>query len=401
MAKKLDDKFKDLDKRDAVRDYVREHQGASRQEVMKAVGVSRGFIRSMMDTGAFGNVKKSNNYSYPCTSCGKIIRNGVYCPECLSKLRAKTKMQAEHTFAKRRQQETMEAMRRTEAEKISQQPFNQPQPAVSVVTTAPAEDTAAVMTIAVIDGNDLNLNIAKIILEQGLPECNLVLANSMLNAMRILHGKAINLCLIDDDITENYDGLEILKRIREDARIREMPVMMMTNQAKKESISYALSKGALDYIQKPFDPQDVIERIRKNLNLKTVAEYEARTATKILLVEDDEDDREKEKKILQNKFPCEIITAESGVEGMQILGEQNVDLVITNYDLPFMDGMKFLQFIRGNDKSRHVSVIMMTNTDDYEILAGIKASSARGYIRKPDFTKEGLELIERAINKNK
>ena len=90
-----DCQIKEEEREREVLDYVRDHQGASINEVMEAMGVSDRFIKNMINKGLFSNVK-AQNLTYPCASCGKLINTGTYCTDCLTKLREETKKMADH-----------------------------------------------------------------------------------------------------------------------------------------------------------------------------------------------------------------------------------------------------------------------------------------------------------------
>ena len=86
--------IKEEEKEREVLDYVREHQGCSIQEVIEAMGVTDKFIKNMINKGLFANVERTD-FFYPCAACGKPIKNGTYCSDCLSRLRSETKRMAE------------------------------------------------------------------------------------------------------------------------------------------------------------------------------------------------------------------------------------------------------------------------------------------------------------------
>ena len=86
--------IKEEEKEREVLDYVREHQGCPIQEVIEAMGVTDKFIKNMINKGLFANIDRTD-FFYPCSSCGKPIRNGTYCSDCLSRLRSETKRMAD------------------------------------------------------------------------------------------------------------------------------------------------------------------------------------------------------------------------------------------------------------------------------------------------------------------
>ena len=94
-----DCRIKEEEKQQEVLEYVRDHQGSTIKEVMEALGVTDKFIKQMIKEGLFVNIEREDFY-YPCKVCGKPIRNGTYCSDCLSKLRNETKKMAEHMALK-------------------------------------------------------------------------------------------------------------------------------------------------------------------------------------------------------------------------------------------------------------------------------------------------------------
>lgn len=61
----------------------------------------------------------------------------------------------------------------------------------------------------------------------------------------------------------NMDGLTMLQKIRESDRLRHLPVLMITAEAKKENIIAAAQAGADGYIVKPFNANTLKEKIDK------------------------------------------------------------------------------------------------------------------------------------------
>lgn len=68
--------------------------------------------------------------------------------------------------------------------------------------------------------------------------------------------------LMDWNMPE-MDGLETLKAIRADEKLKDIPVIMVTAEAKKENVLTAIQAGANNYIVKPFTPEVLKEKIEK------------------------------------------------------------------------------------------------------------------------------------------
>ncbi|GAB3671622.1 chemotaxis response regulator CheY [Salinisphaera aquimarina] len=69
--------------------------------------------------------------------------------------------------------------------------------------------------------------------------------------------------VVSDWNMPNLDGLEMLKQIRADDRLKSLPVLMVTAEAKKENIIAAAQAGASGYVVKPFSAATLEEKLNK------------------------------------------------------------------------------------------------------------------------------------------
>ena len=69
--------------------------------------------------------------------------------------------------------------------------------------------------------------------------------------------------VISDINMPNMNGFELLSAIRADAELKNLPVLMVTAEAKKEDIVLAAQSGASGYIVKPFTKATLEEKLQK------------------------------------------------------------------------------------------------------------------------------------------
>lgn len=69
--------------------------------------------------------------------------------------------------------------------------------------------------------------------------------------------------VISDWNMPNMDGLQLLNEIRKDERLKAIPVLMVTAEAKKENIIAAAQAGASGYVVKPFTAATLEEKLNK------------------------------------------------------------------------------------------------------------------------------------------
>ncbi|MCS6859120.1 MAG: response regulator [Abditibacteriales bacterium] len=71
-----------------------------------------------------------------------------------------------------------------------------------------------------------------------------------------------DLILLDVMMPE-INGFEVLAQLRQHETTRGIPVIMLTALAQRADVAKAVEAGVDDYVAKPFEPDDLIERIRK------------------------------------------------------------------------------------------------------------------------------------------
>ena len=82
--------------------------------------------------------------------------------------------------------------------------------------------------------------------------------------------------------------------------------------------------------------------------------------------------------------------AGSGSEGLEVLKATAVDVILSDINMPSMDGLEFLRQIRAQNLAPGVPVVMITTESSEEHVKQAIQAGARGYIRKP-FTAEQVK----------
>ena len=88
--------------------------------------------------------------------------------------------------------------------------------------------------------------------------------------------------------------------------------------------------------------------------------------------------------------PMIVHEAGSGTEGLNVLKAEKVDLILSDINMPSMDGLEFLRQIRDQNLAPGVPVVMITTESSEEHVKQAIQAGARGYIRKP-FTAEQVK----------
>jgi len=75
--------------------------------------------------------------------------------------------------------------------------------------------------------------------------------------------------------------------------------------------------------------------------------------------------------------------AGSGIEGLDLLKSKQVDLILSDINMPAMDGLEFLRQIHAQNLAPGVPVVMITTESSEEHVKQAILAGAKGYIRKP------------------
>ena len=89
-------------------------------------------------------------------------------------------------------------------------------------------------------------------------------ASDGLKAMEILETFRPDL-ILSDVMVPYMDGIQILKKIKADDELKDIPVIMLTSKAQEEDVTRGLELGAQDYMTKPFSPTELILRVKMAL----------------------------------------------------------------------------------------------------------------------------------------
>ena len=152
-------------------------------------------------------------------------------------------------------------------------------------------------------------------------------------------------------------------------------------------------------------PQDLIKSIRKQAGV--ISSPSARSALKvqdnssvkpvILLVEDSITTRTQEKRILE-AAGYEVVTAVDGLDGFNKLGTRSFDAVVSDIQMPNLDGLSLVTKIRQNRDYSELPIILVTSLASDEDKRKGAEVGANAYITKASFNQEVLiETLKRLV----
>ncbi|MFP4347234.1 MAG: response regulator [Desulfococcaceae bacterium] len=136
---------------------------------------------------------------------------------------------------------------------------------------------------------------------------------------------------------------------------------------------------------------EVVKRFKGVRSIASRKRYSAEKSEykNILVVDDSYSTREIERSILELEN-YSVVTAEDGIDGLEKLRDHHFHLIVTDINMPRMDGLTFVENLRKDDRYRKTPVIVVSSVEDPAVKADFFAKGADAYIVKSDFDRGNL-----------
>lgn len=121
------------------------------------------------------------------------------------------------------------------------------------------------------------------------------------------------------------------------------------------------------------------------------------SAYKVLVVEDSPTMRQLIVFALKRIRGFQISEANDGVDGLKKLSAEKFDLIVTDINMPIMDGLKLVSMVRNDPNYRETPIIIITTEGANEDRERALALGANEYITKPIQTMQILETVKKLM----
>jgi len=117
---------------------------------------------------------------------------------------------------------------------------------------------AAALRVLVVDDDPVIMRLLRVNFE--MEGFDVVSASDGEEAIRSARNEAPDV-IVCDIMMPKLNGLEVVERLRADPRTAGMPIVLLSAKAQASEVQKGLEAGADDYVTKPFDPLELVERV--------------------------------------------------------------------------------------------------------------------------------------------
>lgn len=112
------------------------------------------------------------------------------------------------------------------------------------------------------------------------------------------------------------------------------------------------------------------------------------------------DDFENTLRVIQfslRKIDCEVLTARQGKEALKYFDGRDIDLLITDYNMPIMDGVELIEEIRKMEQYEFIPVLMLTTETKEKKKQRAEEAKVTAFIKKPYEHDVFLNIVKKCL----
>jgi DNA-binding response OmpR family regulator len=187
------------------------------------------------------------------------------------------------------------------------------------------------------------------------------------------------------------DGFMILERLRAMRLLANLPIIILSAQDPKIHRDRALSAGAIAFLEKPAEKQQLLAAIRQALGDPSTSATDGRppahktegTETKTILVVDDDPDVLRALSVRLRANGYDVIVASDAVNAISKARKDGPDLIVLDIGLPGGDGFRIMERLKNMAQTATIPVIVISGQEPSLNRERAIRIGAKAYLQKP------------------
>ena len=192
-------------------------------------------------------------------------------------------------------------------------------------------------------------------------------------------------------------SLELLKDIRTDDKLQDIPFMLISSETRRAQLEEFKQSGVVAILPKPFSIDNLHTAIDSTIDLLSEEEinlehYDVQSL-RVLVVDDSPLALKMINRVLSGLGIIHMTNANDGSKAISILENESFDLIVTDYNMPEVNGAELAEFVRNSPQHSHVPVLMVSSDADQTQLSHITQSGVDALVGKPFAPDEVKKLL--------
>ncbi len=222
------------------------------------------------------------------------------------------------------------------------------------------------------------------------------------DALAALHNHRPDL-IVSSMYLPDMTAIELLEQIRHDEALSHVPFMLISSESRFETLDAIRQAGVVAILPKPFAHADLKNALRATIEFidpqEISLEHYDIENVRVLVVDDSSLARKHICRVLNNMGIVKITQAVDGKQGADIFSQapDTFDLVVTDLNMPEMDGQQLIRYIRQDLGNSIVPILMVTSEDNETRLSNVHKAGVSGICDKPFDPQTVKEMLFRVL----
>ena len=171
-------------------------------------------------------------------------------------------------------------------------------------------------------------------------------------------------------------GTDLVHKMRENTQTQDMGFILISSETRFRYLDPIRQAGAIAILPKPFTADDLKVAMNNTLDFIDPDSLHLDNFSPedldVLVVDDSGMARKHIKRVLSSMGVEKFTEATDGLEALKCLSENYFDLVVTDYNMPNMDGQELVDHIRQQSTQASIPVLMVTSEENENRLAAVQ-----------------------------
>lgn len=193
---------------------------------------------------------------------------------------------------------------------------------------------------------------------------------------------------LEGDINAFSTTLSYLKELMTE-EIKDRALYLIGNQKEIEMAYDIVPSNFVSYaFTRPVNMKDVINKI----NVVISNEFGATPGVKKILVVDDDSVMLRTMKMWLAGY--DVYMANSGMNAIQFLAQNTVDLILLDYEMPVASGLQVFEMLKADEKTARIPIIFLTSKDDKDTVMKVISAKPEKYLLKSMKPEELVNAVD-------
>ena len=196
-------------------------------------------------------------------------------------------------------------------------------------------------------------------------------------------------------------GTDLVQAMRQDPALDDIPFMLISSELSDYYLEPLKQAGVIAILPKPFEAEALKRALYSTMefiepSVEDLGDFEMEDL-RVLVVDDSPSARKHISRVLNGLGIEQITEAVNGKEAAALIDAQMFDMLVTDYNMPEMDGNELTRYIRENSTQASIPILMVTSESDSSQLAGVRKSGVSALCDKPFEPTEVKSLIRKIL----